>query len=55
MTGGLFTNGTNGSATVTRNNGSENVAVFGLGGGLDFYWQDSAGDFLEEIVATTVN
>jgi hypothetical protein len=39
------------SATVTCNNGSENVAVFDLNGELDFYWRDSAGNFQKEVVA----
>jgi hypothetical protein len=39
------------AATVTRNNGSENIAMFGSLGDLDFYWQDSTGIFQQEIVA----
>lgn len=50
VTGGLFTPGITGSGTVTRNNGSENIAFFGEGGDLDFYWQGSRG-FEKEIVA----
>ena len=38
-------------ATVTVNNGSENIAVFRAAGDLDFYWQDSSGAFQNEIVA----
>ena len=40
---------------IVIENGSLNIAVFASSGDLDFYWQDSAGDFLEETVATTVN
>ena len=50
VTKGLFYPGVAGPATVTRNNGSENIAVFGVLGDLDFYWQGSRG-FEEEIVA----
>src|SRR5581483_1018649 len=36
---------------ATVNNDSENIAVFGLGGDLDFYWEDSLGHYQEEEVA----
>jgi hypothetical protein len=52
---GFFVEGITGSATVTTNDGSENIAVFGDGGDLDFYWQNSFGGFNKEIVAVTVN
>lgn len=50
VTGGLFTPGTSGSGSVTKNNGNENIAFFGQGGDLDFYWHGSRG-FEKEIVA----
>jgi hypothetical protein len=39
------------AATVTINQGSENIAVFGTAGDLEFYWEDSTGAFHEETVA----
>jgi hypothetical protein len=38
-------------ATITENNGSDNIAVFGNGGELDFYWLDDKGAFQKEVVA----
>jgi hypothetical protein len=39
------------AATVTENNGSENIAVFAPNGDLDFYWRDSNGTFQKELVS----
>ena len=39
------------AATITENNGSDNIAVFGNGGELDFYWLDDRGAFQKEVVA----
>jgi hypothetical protein len=39
------------AATVTENNGSENIAVFAPSGELDFYWTNSTGAYQKEVVA----
>ena len=36
---------------VTVNNGSENIAAFSFTGELDFYWEDSTGNYQKEVVA----
>jgi hypothetical protein len=39
------------NATVTENDGSTNVAVYQYNGELDFFWQNSVGAFVQEVVA----
>ena len=47
--------GTAGSnATVTENNGSENIAVFAPNGDLDFYWENSTGNYQKELVSPAI-
>ncbi|HTS96985.1 MAG TPA: hypothetical protein VMI33_10215 [Streptosporangiaceae bacterium] len=36
---------------LTVNNGSENIAAFGVSGQLFFYWMDSSGAWHQELVA----
>jgi hypothetical protein len=39
------------NATVTANDGVANVAVYQYNGELDFFWQNSTGAFVQEVVA----
>jgi len=46
-----FTYAAGSDPVVTENNGMENVAVYGLNGELDFFWQNGSGHFVKETVA----
>ncbi len=40
---------------VTVNDGIENIAPFGTDGNLYFYWLDSGGQYIQELVDTSAN
>ena len=44
-----------GAPTVTMNGGLVNIAVVGVNGDLDFWWQDSSGAWHQETVDTAAN
>ncbi len=43
--------GAGAAPAATMNNGSLNIAVFGSNGNLYFYWQDSSGNYHQELVS----
>jgi hypothetical protein len=47
--------GSRSDPAVTMNDGSENIAEVGSDGNLYFYWQDSAGQYIQEVVDTSAN
>jgi hypothetical protein len=40
---------------VTMNDDIENIAAIDYTGNLDFYWQDSNGQYIQEVVDTAAN
>ncbi|HEX5290017.1 MAG TPA: hypothetical protein VFX25_14220 [Streptosporangiaceae bacterium] len=53
--GGLnASDGTRSDPAVTMNDGIENIAAIDENGNLDFYWEDSPGHYLQEVVDTAV-
>jgi hypothetical protein len=47
--------GSRSDPAVTMNDGSENIAAIDIDGNLDFYWQDSYGEYIQEVVDTSAN
>ena len=47
--------GSRSDPAVTMNDGSENIAEIDITGNLDFYWQDSDGQYIQEVVDTAAN
>jgi len=49
------TDGTRSNPAVTMNAGIENIAAVDDSGNLDFYWQDSSGQYIQEVVDTAAS